>query len=82
MNYDLELDKVVSQINKQKAKRVCLQLAEGLKPKAAEIQRELQSKTRSDILIWADTCFGACDTPDLSKLNIDLLIQFGHSEWR
>ena len=82
MNYDLELDKVISMINEQKAERVCIQLAEGLKPRAAEIQRKIQSRTKAEIFIWADTCFGACDTPDLSNLNIDILIQFGHSEWR
>ena len=37
MEYDLELDRVVNEIKKQKAKRVLVQLPDGLKPKAKEI---------------------------------------------
>jgi len=82
MDYELELDRVVSEIKKQKAKLVCLQLPEGLVPRAAEIQKEIKAKTNAKVMIWLGSCFGACDVPDLSKQKVDLLIQFGHSEWR
>ena len=82
MEYDFELDKVIREIKKQKAKRVCIQLADGLKPHAGRIQEEIMKHTRAQVLIWAGSCYGACDTPDLSSLGVDLLIQFGHSEWR
>lgn len=82
MDYDLELDKVISRIKKERAKRVCIQLADGLKPKAKEIQEALEKSTNAQIFIWAGSCFGACDIPaGLERLKIDLLIQFGHSEW-
>ncbi len=77
--YDLELNKVIEEIKQNKAKTVCIQLADGLKPKAKEIQEAIEKETDADILIWADSCFGACDIP---KLDVDLLIQFGHSEWK
>ena len=35
--YDLELDSVVERIKKEKARKVCIQLADGLKPSATEI---------------------------------------------
>lgn len=76
----MELEKAISEIKKSKAKTVCIQLPDGLKPKATEIAAKLKESTNATILIWADSCFGACDIPDLK--NIDLLIQWGHSKWK
>lgn len=82
MNYDLELEKAAEFINKNKAKLVCVQLPDGLKPLAQEIQDHLEQNTKAEILIWLGSCFGACDIPaELKQLNIDLLIQWGHSEY-
>jgi len=78
MQYDLELEKAVEQIKKAKAKTVCIQLPDGLKPKAKEIADYIEKHTNATILIWANSCFGACDTPNL---DVDLLIQWGHSKW-
>lgn len=80
MEYDLELEKVVNEIKKRKAKIVCVQLPEGLKQKATMIADHLKKETDAKILIWSETCFGACDVPDIK--DIDLLIQWGHSKWR
>ena len=83
MEYDLEIEKVVDKINKEKAKLVCIQLADGLKPKAKLIQNEVELKTNAKVIIWAGSCFGACDIPlEVEKLGVDLLIQFGHSSWK
>jgi len=81
--YDLELEKVVSQIKKQKSKLVLLQFPDGLKPYATCVVDYLSEKTKAEFLIWFGTCFGACDTPvGLEKIipKIDLVIQFGHNE--
>jgi 2-(3-amino-3-carboxypropyl)histidine synthase len=81
--YDLELDKVVKKIKKQKAKLVLLQFPDGLKQYAITIVDYLEEKTNAEFIIWMDSCFGACDTPVLNKeleKNIDLMIQFGHNE--
>ena len=83
MDYALEIDRITDRINRLKAKKVCIQLPDGLKPKAEAIQKEIERKTKATVLIWAGSCFGACDTPQgLDKLGVDLLVQFGHSEWR
>ncbi len=79
MEYYLELERVKKEIKKAKAKKVLVQLPDGLKPKATEIAREL-GKTGAKIYIWAGSCFGACDTPNVK--GFDLLVQFGHSEWK
>ena len=83
MDYDLELEKVVEKIKKEKAKLVCIQLPDGLKPEAKFIQNEIESKTNAKVIIWAGSCFGSCDIPlEIEKLGVDLLIQFGHSPWQ
>ena len=83
MEYNLEIDKAVDEIKKQDAKTVCIQLPDGLKPNAAEIKKEIEEKTDSNVVIWLGSCYGACDVPtQVETLGVDLLIQFGHSEWQ
>jgi 2-(3-amino-3-carboxypropyl)histidine synthase len=82
MEYDLELDKVQQKIKEEKAKRVCIQLPEGLRPEAKEIVKELEQRTDAKVIIWLGSCYGACDVPlDANRLGVDLLVQWGHSEW-
>ena len=76
--FDLELDRVVKEITSSNAKSVCIQLPDGLKPKADEIQQRLEADTDSTVFFWAGTCFGGCDIPEL---DVDLLIHYGHSEY-
>jgi 2-(3-amino-3-carboxypropyl)histidine synthase len=83
MNIDFELDRIVKEIKDNKAKRVALQLPDGLKPKAKEIVEHIEKNTSADVMIWLGTCFGACDVPtELEKLGVDLLIQIGHAEYK
>lgn len=80
MEFDLELERIKNEIRKSKAKSVCLQLPDGLKPKATGIAKELERDTKAQITIWAGSNFGACDIPiQLEKLGVDLLINFGHA---
>ena len=81
--YDLELNNVVKNIKKSKAKFVLLQFPDRLKPYATAIVDYLKEKTNAEFLIWLESCFGACDTPtglEKIKPKIDLIIQFGHNE--
>ncbi len=82
MDYDLELERAADEIKKADAKNVVLQLPDGLKSRATEIASYLKKNTNANIIIWLNSCYGACDIPlELNSLNIDLLIQFGHSKW-
>ncbi len=82
MHLNLELNKAIEKINSENAKLVCIQLPDGLKPKADEIQAEIEHKTKATVVFWSGSCYGACDIPiGLDKLGVDLLIQFGHSDW-
>jgi 2-(3-amino-3-carboxypropyl)histidine synthase len=81
--YNLEIDEIVDTIKKEKAKVVCIQLADGLKPKAKEIQDSIEKNTKAKVIIWGGSCFGACDLPrGLDELGVDLLIHVGHSPFK
>ena len=83
MDYELELERVAEKIRKEKARIVCVQLPDGLRTEAKEIVDELEKKTGAEIIVWQGSCFGACDLPiGLEKLGVDLLVQWGHSEWK
>jgi len=82
MEYNLEISKIIKEIKKQRAKKILIQLPDGLKPKATEIVDKIESKTNAKCFIWMDTNFGACDLPlGIEKLKIDLLVHFGHSKF-
>ena len=77
-NYDLELNRIVAEIEKVGAKSVLLQLPDGLKPWGLVLVDYLESKAEIEVMIWLGDCFGACDLPDS---NCDLVVQFGHAQW-
>ena len=81
--YELELNKAIEKIEQEKSKLVCLQLPDGLKPRAQEIEAEISSKTKARVIIWLGSNFGACDIPlGLDRLGIDLVICWGHNRFR
>ncbi|MEK6973670.1 MAG: diphthamide synthesis protein [Nanoarchaeota archaeon] len=82
MEYNLDLEKAVKIIKKEKAKLVCIQLPDGLKPRATEITDYLEKNTKAKIIIWLNSNWGACDVPvGLETINVDLLINFGHNSF-
>ncbi|MBU3907220.1 MAG: diphthamide synthesis protein [Nanoarchaeota archaeon] len=86
MDYSLELNKVIANINNKKAKLVLLQFPDGLKSYATTIVDYLREKTgnKTEFLIWLGSCYGACDVPvGLEKLKpkINLVVQFGHNSY-
>jgi 2-(3-amino-3-carboxypropyl)histidine synthase len=80
--YDLELDRIVNTIKTKEYRKVCIQLPDGLKPHAKEMNDRIRQETKARVLIWAGSNFGACDLPiEVKRLGVDCLIPFGHSEW-
>lgn len=80
--YDLETDRLIDTINKNGHKKICLQLPDGLKPHAKEIQDRITAETDASVIIWAGSNFGACDIPiEIKRLGVDLFVHYGHSEW-
>ncbi len=81
--YEMEFERVISEIKKSKAKFVLLQFPDGLKQYATAVVDYLENKTNAKFVIWLGNCFGACDTPtgiEKLKPKIDLVVQFGHNE--
>jgi 2-(3-amino-3-carboxypropyl)histidine synthase len=78
--YDLGIDTVSRTIKEKGHNRVLLQFPEGLKSLAVRVKDAIEESTDADIIIYADTCYGACDLPHIRDMGIDLIVQFGHSE--
>lgn len=81
--YNLEFEKIITEVKKSKAKVVLLQFPDGLKRYSTAVVDYLETKTGVEFIIWIGTCYGACDTPTGIagiKPEIDLIIQFGHNE--
>ena len=80
--YNPELEKAIAKIKEIKAKTVCIQLPDGMKPYAQEIEQEITTKTGARVLIWLGSNFGACDIPlGLNRMGVDLLISWGHNKF-
>jgi 2-(3-amino-3-carboxypropyl)histidine synthase len=80
--YELEIDRIITTIKKEKAKNVLLQFPEGMKPYSLSILKEIERQAKCHCFIWLDSCFGACDVPiETEHSSIDLIVQFGHSKW-
>lgn len=83
-NYDLDLPGIVQTIRDEKARRVLVQLPDGLKPAAEEIRAAvLKELPQTELFFWGGSCFGACDVPlHVDRLGFDLLIHLGHAQWQ
>ena len=79
--FDFEEERIKQEITKLGAKRVLLQLPEGLKPEGPRLA-EIIEKTGALPIISADPCYGACDIAvnEAESLGVDLIVHFGHSK--
>ncbi|MCL2172072.1 MAG: diphthamide biosynthesis enzyme Dph2 [Nitrososphaerota archaeon] len=81
-SFDFEEERLSQEIRRLGAKRVLIQMPQGLKPEAIRIAKMVE-KTGALVLISADPCYGACDiaTNEAESLGADLVIHFGHSKF-
>jgi len=80
--YDLELEKLVLDINSNNYNLILLQFPDGLKYYAKEVVDKLREETNAEFFIYFGTCFGGCDIPFyLKDFNFDLCVQWGHTEY-
>ena len=80
--YDLEIQRVVGEIKSRGARRVLLQLPDGLRPVAISIAEALRKLTDAEVILNGDSCYGACDLA-LSQAEIieaDLIVHYAHSK--
>lgn len=80
-NYNFEIHKSIWRIKEAKAKRVALQMPEGLLMYATTIADIIEDFTDAETVIMADVTYGACCIDDYTAkaLDADFLIHYGHS---
>ena len=79
--FDFEEERIKREIIRLGAKRVLIQLPEGLKPEGPSLARIVE-KTGALPIVSADPCYGACDlaTVEAESLGADLIIHYGHAK--
>jgi len=79
--FDLEEKRLNEEISKRGAKRVLIQLPEGLKREGPRLA-SVAEKAGALVMVSADPCYGACDLANLDakSLDADLIIHYGHSK--
>src|SRR4030066_1699221 len=80
--FDFEEERIKQEIAKFNAKRVLLQLPEGLKTEGPRLATIVE-KAGALPIISADPCYGACDifTDEAERLGVDLIVHFGHAKF-
>jgi len=78
----LDLTNAIKELKKLKAKKVFLQIPEGLKTKAENIIEELEEKGFS-VICEMDPCFGACDVKpsEAKRMECDAILHLGHTKF-
>jgi 2-(3-amino-3-carboxypropyl)histidine synthase len=81
LGFDFEEERIKQEIKKLGAKRVLLQMPEGLKPEAPKLAKIIE-KCGALAIISADPCYGGCDIAlsEAEGLGVDLIIHFGHAK--
>ncbi len=79
----LDLAQAVEEIKKRGAKRVVIQLPEGLKTRSFAIVDQVQKETGTECIVLADPVFGACDLAEFERrqFKADLVLHFGHTQF-
>lgn len=80
-NYDLEVPKTIWRIKQLNARRVALQMPEGLLMFAVTICDIIEEFTDAETVVMGDVTYGACCVDDFvaKTLEVDLLVHYGHS---
>jgi 2-(3-amino-3-carboxypropyl)histidine synthase len=81
LSFSLEKKRLMIEIQKSKARRVLVQLPEGLKPCAPRIAKIVED-AGAQCFILADPCYGACDMAfnEAQAVAADLIVHYGHTQ--
>lgn len=80
MDYEINYEKIKKELKNCNAKRVLVQLPDGLKKDYAVIESNL--KGDYELFFWLGSCYGACDMPTYVKdFGFDYIVHFGHVEF-
>ena len=76
----VDFDAITLSANRRKARKIAIQLPEGLRIFASEIAHNVSLATGAEVAVDSEPCFGACDVPTHLFGHVDLVVQFGHTE--
>lgn len=78
----IELTDAIKQLKRLKAKKIFLQIPEGLKTKTDDLVNELEEKG-FEVATSMDPCFGACDLKqkEAKQLECDAILHLGHTKF-
>jgi 2-(3-amino-3-carboxypropyl)histidine synthase len=81
--FDLEEDRLVAEIMGRGARRVLIQLPDGLKNEGPRLAGVVHQKTGAEAFVSAVPAWGACDLSldAAARLKADLLVHYGHNEF-
>lgn len=82
MALDFEKEKLIEELKKHNPKKVLVQLAEGMKKNAPEIEEWIKA-CGIEAVFSGETCFGGCDIAvhEAQDIGADLIVHFGHAEF-
>ena len=82
MALDFEKEKLINELKKRKPKKVLVQLAEGIKKNAPEIEEWIK-RIGIEVIFSGETCWGGCDiaVDEARTVGADLIVHFGHAEF-
>jgi len=82
MALDFEKEKLINELEKRKPEKVLVQLAEGIKKHAGEIEKWIKA-CGIEVVFSGETCWGGCDivVDEARAVGADLIVHFGHAEF-
>jgi 2-(3-amino-3-carboxypropyl)histidine synthase len=81
--YEVNIDRIAEEARSRGARRILLQVPDGLKPLSGKIAECIRRATGAEVLIHSDSVFGACDLhlDKVSVLKPDLVVHLGHTPY-
>ena len=81
MEWELNLEAARAAITQYNAKKVLIQVPDGLKQHTDKIYDALRD-TGAELFIWTDSNYGSCDLPiEAKNVGVDLILHYGHEAW-
>ncbi|MGC8912810.1 MAG: diphthamide biosynthesis enzyme Dph2 [Thermoplasmata archaeon] len=77
-HYSYDAEKVKRWISREKIRKFAVQVPSGLLSYAKKILEEFSEY--GDAVLYGEPSFGACDYPEIENLDVDGVINLGHSE--
>jgi len=81
ISFDLEENRLIEEVKKQQAKRILIQLPNGLKSKGAYLSKLIEDQTGATVFISSKPCYGGCDLAlcAAKAIKADLVVHYGHA---